>query len=425
VLVVVALGLAVPAVPAAAAIPGVPPHQLINAGATLGHYSFAVGAEAATPEDPATGGVWADPATRVEWDLDTTGAGQDNYQAVFFHDSAGLHGEIHRLADGAKTCNAPATFDGRFYRLDAPAWCIGSPTAATMSATFTASDAQGLSVSRFPTQGETPSSQSNADPPPGYWMVGADGTVYPFGSAQAFTDAGNQANSGPAPTATPAVGLAPFDRGTGGYTLLYANGQTRCYGASFMCGTPVALHPGERATGIANNPDLGAGENNRYWIFTSEGRALGNSTSLGDMSGVKLNGPVLGGVATPSGRGYYMVASDGGIFTFGDATFEGSMGGRPLNAPVEGLVPNQAGPGYWLVASDGGIFAFGGAPFRGSLGATKLNKPIIGMVAYGDGYLMVASDGGIFDFSDLPFAGSLGANPPRSPITSVTAVPQA
>ena len=30
---------------------------------------------------------------------------------------------------------------------------------------------------------------------------------------------------------------------------------------------------------------------------------------------------------TPSGNGYWLVASDGGIFTFGDATFHGSTGG--------------------------------------------------------------------------------------------------
>jgi hypothetical protein len=32
-----------------------------------------------------------------------------------------------------------------------------------------------------------------------------------------------------------------------------------------------------------------------------------------------------------------MVASDGGIFSFGDAVFSGSMGGQSLNAPVVGI----------------------------------------------------------------------------------------
>jgi hypothetical protein len=92
------------------------------------------------------------------------------------------------------------------------------------------------------------------------------------------------------------------------------------------------------------------------------------------------------------------------------------MGAVKLNQPVESLVPTRDGAGYWLVASDGGIFAFGTAPFRGSMGDKKLNKPVVGMVRYGAGYLMVAADGGIFSFSDRPFVGSLGDNPPARPI---------
>ena len=38
-----------------------------------------------------------------------------------------------------------------------------------------------------------------------------------------------------------------------------------------------------------------------------------------------------------------------------------------------------SGKGYWLVAGDGGIFAFGDALFYGSTGGIRLNKPIIGM----------------------------------------------
>ena len=98
------------------------------------------------------------------------------------------------------------------------------------------------------------------------------------------------------------------------------------------------------------------------------------------------------------------------------------MGATRLNAPVRGLVPTASGNGYWLVASDGGIFTFGDAAFRGSMGATPLNRPVVGMVRYGNGYLMVGSDGGIFTFSDLAFVGSLGGTPPFAPITSVAVV---
>ena len=113
-----------------------------------------------------------------------------------------------------------------------------------------------------------------------------------------------------------------------------------------------------------------------------------------------------------------MVGSDGGIFAFGDARFDGSMGGRPLNAPVRSLVPDPDGSGYWLVASDGGVFAFD-APFRGSMGGVRLNAAVTGMVPFGNGYLMVASDGGAFDFSDQPFSGSLVGTGSTQPIVSV------
>ena len=170
---------------------------------------------------------------------------------------------------------------------------------------------------------------------------------------------------------------------------------------------------------------------------------------------------------TPDGQGYWLVASDGGIFAKGDAGFFGSLGqphpqqadrrhgrrpptGRAtgwwpptaasspratpassartgsltLNKPVVGMAadprrpgllagglrrrhlrqgrrrllrlaraassstspwsawpPTPDGHGYWLVASDGGIFAKGDAGFLGSEGGTVLNKPVVGMGA--------------------------------------------
>ncbi len=71
--------------------------------------------------------------------------------------------------------------------------------------------------------------------------------------------------------------------------------------------------------------------------------------------------------------------------------------------------------GYWLVASDGGVFSFN-APFLGSTGSLRLNKPVVGMAAAptGDGYYLVASDGGIFTFgAGAHFQGSTGAIQPQ------------
>ena len=43
--------------------------------------------------------------------------------------------------------------------------------------------------------------------------------------------------------------------------------------------------------------------------------------------------------ATPDGKGYWLVAADGGVFAYGDATFYGSTGGTRLNRPVIGMAP--------------------------------------------------------------------------------------
>ena len=73
--------------------------------------------------------------------------------------------------------------------------------------------------------------------------------------------------------------------------------------------------------------------------------------------------------STPDDRGDWLVASDGGIFSYGDATFYGSTGSIRLNQPIVGMAPSPTGHGYWLIASDGGIFSYGDAEFEGSTGA--------------------------------------------------------
>ena len=166
---------------------------------------------------------------------------------------------------------------------------------------------------------------------------------------------------------------------------------------------------------------------------------------------------------TPDGKGYWLVASDGGIFTYGDARFYGSTGNIHLNKPIVGMAatpsaratgwspptagcsttgtPASPGPwaarrstvrssasppirwrrAYWLVASDGGIFSFGGAPFFGSTGAINLVRPIVGMAASPDGagYRFVASDGGVFCFGKAQFYGSTGNISLNKPIVAM------
>jgi hypothetical protein len=159
-----------------------------------------------------------------------------------------------------------------------------------------------------------------------------------------------------------------------------------------------------------------------YWLVARDGGifSFGTAGFKGSTGGMPLNQPIVGMARSPRTGGYWFVAADGGIFAF-NAPFFGSTGALHLNKPIVGMAATPDGGGYWLVASDGGIFAFGNAAFYGSTGGMPLNQPIVGMAAShsGHGYWLVARDGGIFAFGDAPFYGSTGAIRLNQPIVSM------
>ena len=177
----------------------------------------------------------------------------------------------------------------------------------------------------------------------------------------------------------------------------------------------------QKTMAAAQSPD----GTNGYWLVASDGGifAYGRAGFFGSTGGMRLNQPIVGMAATPTGKGYWLVASDGGIFAYGDAGFYGSTGSMRLNKPIVGMASTKSGRGYWLVASDGGIFSFGDAAFQGSMGGSPLNQPVVGMAAdeATGGYWLVASDGGIFSFN-APFYGSTGTMRLAQPITGMTAM---
>ncbi len=181
---------------------------------------------------------------------------------------------------------------------------------------------------------------------------------------------------------------------------------------------PAPGHLNKPIVGMAATPD-GKG----YWLVASDGGifTFGDAAFYGSTGNIALNKPIVGMAATPDGKGYWLVASDGGIFAFGDAGFYGSTGNIHLNQPVVGMGTAPGGHGYWLVASDGGIFTFGDATFHGSTGNIRLNKPVVGMApsSGGGGYWLVASDGGIFSFGNASFHGSTGNIALNKPIVGM------
>jgi hypothetical protein len=262
----------------------------------------------------------------------------------------------------------------------------------------------------------TPGQLGSAGPAaaaPGYWMTGADGAVYAFGTAPALGSlAGTHLNR-------PIVTTASTPSGRG-YWLVAGDGGIFSYGDAAFLGSTGAIRLNQPIVGMAATP-TGRG----YWLVASDGGifSFGDARFLGSTGGTPLNKPIVGMAATPTGRGYWLVASDGGIFAFGDAAFFGSTGAVKLNKAIVGMAATPSDRGYWLTASDGGVFAFGDAGFFGSTGAFKLNRPIVGMAptATGQGYWFAASDGGLFAFGDAAYLGSVADRALKAPIVSFVA----
>lgn len=218
--------------------------------------------------------------------------------------------------------------------------------------------------------------------------------------------------NGPSPPPTPCmtklpagsvVGSAALGDGAG-YFEVDSAGDVAAFGGAACSGAMTGIPLNKPIVGMAVDPATRG-----YWLVASDGGIFSfNAPFLGSTGAIRLNKPIVGMASTPNGSGYWLVASDGGVFTFGNAPFFGSTGAIRLNMPVVGMGVDQDTGGYWLVASDGGIFSFN-APFFGSTGAIRLNQPVVGMITSPEdgGYRLVASDGGVFCFNE-PFFGSTG-----------------
>ncbi len=232
----------------------------------------------------------------------------------------------------------------------------------------------------------------------GYWVVGQNGAVLPFGDAVSYGSmAGKVLNK-------PIVGIAATPDGKG-YWLGATDGGIFAFGDASFYGSMGNKHLNQPILGITATPS-GLG----YWMVASDGGifAFGDAGFYGSMGNQHLNKPIVGIASTPDGKGYWLAAADGGVFSFGDAVFHGSRAGQLLNAPVDGIAANVAGTGYWLVATDGGVFTYGGATFYGSRALKPLNQPVTGMAATptGAGYWLAAADGGVFTYGDAGFYGA-------------------
>ena len=82
-------------------------------------------------------------------------------------------------------------------------------------------------------------------------------------------------------------------------------------------------------------------------------------------------------VPSNDGGGYFMVASDGGVFAFGDAFFAGSCPGiGGCSGSAVAVMPDASGNGYWIVTNTGNVYGFGDAAYYGSPGHGTVSSAV-------------------------------------------------
>jgi hypothetical protein len=254
-------------------------------------------------------------------------------------------------------------------------------------------------------------------------------TNVPNGAVEFGSFAANVGTNGDGPTSVASQTTNVCTVGPDGHTVTFVLFGTCTLSASLGQGNDYLGAAG----GAQSFPVTAAPRG--YWLVGSDGGIFnfGAAGFFGSTGSLQLQRPVVGIVPTKSRQGYWLDASDGGIFSFGDAGFFGSIPGlgyhpagsglpNSLNAPIVGMVPSSTGQGYFMVASDGGVFAFGDAKFAGScpgIGGCSGSAVAVMPDHSGNGYWLVTSTGAIYAFGDAPYFGG----PPPEPVAVVDAVP--
>ena len=272
----------------------------------------------------------------------------------------------------------------------------------------------------------------------GFALVGADGGYFNHNAPFANSLPGEHV------TTSPIVGAA-VDSANNGYWMVSSTGTVYGFGGARVYGS--VTNPNSPVVGMAATPDGGG-----YWIVTSNGTvyAFGNAVNHGDVMTYGITGltgshplsaPITGIAVDPAGTGYWLVAADGGVFNFGSARYFGNTyalgltgltGSHPLNASIVGIASTPSGKGYWLVGKDGGVFNFGNASYLGSTytlgltgltGSHPLNKPVVGIASVSDvnghqGVYLWAADGGVFNLGVATYQGSDASLSLNKPIVS-------
>jgi len=214
----------------------------------------------------------------------------------------------------------------------------------------------------------------------GLWAIDQTGKVYEYGTASylppsaGYTQADCSNWLSAAVTSGVAIVANPVGAGTsqGGYAVAYSDGCIR----SFSTGASSKLSAFTQS-GVSQH-------SSSDWSNGCYGAPVNNSGEGG--AETWLNSPVVAAATTPTGDGIVEVTKSGSVCAMGNITATGGDGSArnwcvtPLAALtsdeasngsyVTGIATDSTGAGYWVLLSDGALYSFGDATYYGGSNTT-------------------------------------------------------
>ena len=231
-----------------------------------------------------------------------------------------------------------------------------------------------------------------AHPEYGYWELGRNGGVSPFG-------AGWYGSKSDGYLKKSAIAMASTPSGYG-YWIVTKSGRVYAFGDA-----PHKGQIGDDGLTIVDIEPTSTG--NGYWLVSRSGRvsSFGDAQFLGSGRGSGVE--IVGMASTTTGLGYWLFAAAGKVLAFGDAQELGDLGDEALQTPVIGG-DNAGDAGYWLATAGGRVASFGAAPNLG--GASDLGSAVVAIAANpsATGYWLLTEKGRLVAFGDAAALGSLG-----------------
>ncbi len=173
----------------------------------------------------------------------------------------------------------------------------------------------------------------------GYWLVASDGGIFAYGDAAFYGSMGGT------PLNQPIVGMAATPDGKG-YWLVASDGGIFAYGDAAFYGSTGGQDLSASVAGMAATPD-GKG----YWFVAGDGQVYnyGDAGNFGELSnGTGAATPIDQLVPTPDGKGYTLLDPDAFSYSFANPPPNGTFpGSQAIVSAAESQVQPDPATGYF------------------------------------------------------------------------------